>query len=103
MCRTRLGVVHRHNIVLSLFAHEVFRAGGLGTLLETLLLISSLNLRPTGILTHPAVLPLCKSPDKPTAYNVTIRNPYTNRAPNRAGSRMGGAKTLQDAKKRTIL
>ncbi|CDF35250.1 unnamed protein product [Chondrus crispus] len=76
-CKHGYGVVHRHNIVRNTLARFAFRAAGLACDREVPFLTPGTAHRPADILVQPAPPPAGALPDRPTAYDVTIRNPYT--------------------------
>lgn len=78
------------------FAFDLFRPTGLRSVfqLEAPLLIHGTNLQPADALVQPTAPPLGFLPDKPIAYNITVRNPYTTRTEHRPASWTGGASRI---------
>ena len=99
MCRHGFGVVHRHNTVRNALARHAFRAAGLQCDLEVPFLIPGTAHRPADILVQPAPPPAGALPDRPTAYDVTIRSPYRAGALVPAARRLAGAAEVADADK----
>lgn len=90
-CKHGYGVMHRHNIVRNTHARHAFRAGGLQCDREVPLHISRTAYRPADLLVQPAPPPPGSIPDWPTAYDVTVRNPYTAALLHRATLSIAGA------------
>ena len=76
-CKTGFGMIHRHDTVRNQIATHAFRAAGLACTLQVPFLVPNTNHRPADILVQPVLPPPGMLPDKPTAYDVTIRSPFT--------------------------
>ena len=102
MCRHGYGVVHRHNILRNALARHAFRAAGLRCDLEVPSLLPGTSHRPADLLVQPAPPPAGDLPDRPTAYDVTVRSPYQAAALSPAAQDLAGAAEAADnAKLRT--
>lgn len=63
------------------------------------MLIPNTNLRSADVLVQSAAPSPGDAPGKPTAYDITIRSPYTTRAQNHAAMLIDGATNMWDADK----
>lgn len=75
-CKHDYGVVYRHKIVRNPLARHAFWAGGLQCDRKVPFLIPRTAHRPADLFVQPAPPPPGALPDRPTAYDVTVRNPY---------------------------
>ena len=103
LCKKGLGWTHRHNTVVRIFGHDVFRAAGAGTQYEVPYLVPNLNLRPADLLVHP--LPSHTSGPTPpmTAFDVTVTSPFAANALNKAASAPRALANAADDQKRRVL
>ena len=99
LCRHGFGVVHRHNTVRNALSRHSFRAAGLQCDLEVPFFIPGTAHCPSDILFQPAPPPAGALPDRPTAYDVTIRSPYRAGALVPAAPHLAGAAEVADANK----
>ena len=99
MCRHGFGTVHRHNTVRNTLARHAFRAAGLSCDMEVAFLIPGTAHRPADLLVQPAPPPAGALPDRPTAYDVTVRSPYRVGALIQAARGIAGAAEVADADK----
>ncbi|CDF40212.1 unnamed protein product [Chondrus crispus] len=99
ICRHGFGVVHRHNTVRNLLARHAFRAAGLCCDLEVPSLLPNTANRPADILVQPASPPSGALPDRPTAYDVTVRSPYCRSTMSLAAKGLAGAAEAADLDK----
>ena len=76
-CKHGYGAVLRHNIVRNTLSRQAFRAAGLACDFEVPFLIPGTAHRPADLLVQPAPPPAGALPDHPTAYDLTVCNPYT--------------------------
>lgn len=90
-CKHGYGATHRHNIVRNTLARQAFRAAGLACDREVPFLIPGTAHRPADLLVQPSPPAAGALPDRPTAYDVTICNPYTAANMNSAARSIAGA------------
>jgi len=103
ICKSGFGVVHRHNTVRNTFARQVFKPAGIAYSLEVPSLIPNTALSPADILVQPSPPPPGSLPDKPIAYDVTVRSPYRRGVIHRAAlKRAGAAEAADEDKLRTL-
>lgn len=76
-CMHEYGVVHRQNIVKKTLARNGFRVAGFRCDCKVPFLIPGTAHRPAHLLLQPTSPPLGSHPDRPTAYDVSVRILYT--------------------------
>ena len=91
ICVTGFGAVHRHNTVRNLLSRYAFRAAGLSADLEVPFLLPGTAHRPADILVQPPTPPAGAPPERPVAYDVTIRSPYRRGSLSLAARGLAGA------------
>ena len=91
ICAHGFGVVHRNDTVRNLLARHAFRAAGLSCNLEVPFLLAGSAARPAEILVQPAAPPAGAPPDRPIAYDVTVRSVYRGGTLSRAAKELAGA------------
>lgn len=96
-------MIHRHDKLHNKLAIHAFRAAGLTCTLPVLLLIPNTDHRPADVLVQPDPPPPDMPPDKPTAYDVTIRSPYTSTGIRKAAQRPAAVAEAGDLSKRLTL
>ena len=99
VCRHGFGLIHRHNIVRNVLARHAFRAAGLQCDFEVPFLLPDTARRPADLLVQPPAPPSGAPPDRPTAYDVTIRSPYRSGALSSAARNLAGAAEAGDTAK----
>ena len=102
-CRNGFGITHRHNTLRSELANSAFRAARYACALKVPFLIQNTEHRPADILVQPGPPPPRMPPDKPTAYDVTIRSPYDTNLICLSAQRSAAAAEAADIAKRQAI
>ena len=98
-CKHGFGITHRHNSLRNCIARQLFKPSGLAYRLEVSFLIPDTAHRPADILVQAGPPPPGALPERPTAYDVTVRSPFRSGIINKAAKQRAGAAEAADADK----
>ena len=102
-CGHGFGFPHRHNTLRNALARAVLKPAGLSYNIEVPFLIPDCARRPADILVQPCP-PLANGVlEKPIAYDVTVRSPYTSSARCTAATKRPGGAEIAERDKRNEL
>ena len=99
ICRHGFGVIHRLETVRNVLARYAFRAAGLQCDLEVPYMLPDTARCPADLLVQPTAPPAGAPPDRPTAYDITVRSPYRSGALSTAALNIAGAAEAGDTEK----
>ena len=76
-CKLGFGPTHRHNSLRNKLVQHLFRPAGRACKIEVSFLLPNASHHPADVLVEPPQPPPGSLPGKPTAYDITMRSPYT--------------------------
>ena len=102
-CSHGFGYTHRHNTLRNAIARKIFKPAGLAYNIEVPFLIPDSNLRPADILVQAHSSQVSESPTRPTAYDVTVRSPFTTHSLKSAATVRAGESEVAEKQKHQTL